>query len=90
LRTDFSLPRLPVTKAFENNKERKMANKQRGGSSNFANDPERASEAGKKGSQKQQGGSKGQQQGSGQPGRRGNFADDPGRASEAGRKGGQS
>ncbi|WP_163018529.1 general stress protein, partial [Pseudomonas viridiflava] len=40
---------------------------------NFANDPERASEAGKKG---------GQASG-------GNFANDPDRAAEAGRKGGQ-
>ena len=46
---------------------------ERGGSGNFANDPERASEAGRKG---------GQQSG-------GNFANDPQRASEAGRKGGQ-
>ena len=66
-----------------------MANKQRGDSSNYENDPERASEAGKKGPQQQQsqsGGSKGQSQRGG----RGNFADDPQRASEAGRKGGQS
>lgn len=47
---------------------------QRGGSGNFANDPQRASEAGKKG---------GQASG-------GNFANDPARASEAGKKGGQS
>ncbi|MCP8467581.1 general stress protein [Pseudomonas sp. ZM23] len=45
----------------------------RGGKGNFAEDPERASEAGKKG---------GQQSG-------GNFKNDPQRASEAGRKGGQ-
>jgi general stress protein YciG len=45
-----------------------MANEQRGGSGNFANDPERASEAGKKGRQQQQsGGSKGQQGGRHQP-----------------------
>jgi len=46
----------------------------RGGSGNFANDPERASEAGRKG---------GQHSG-------GNFANDPERAREAGRKGGES
>lgn len=40
---------------------------------NFANDPKRASEAGKKG---------GQESG-------GNFKNDPGRAAEAGRKGGE-
>ncbi|HDW2462209.1 TPA: general stress protein [Escherichia coli] len=50
-----------------------MAN-QRGGSGNFAEDRERASEAGKKG---------GQHSG-------GNFKNDPQRASEAGKKGGKS
>ncbi len=45
----------------------------RGGSGNFAEDRERASEAGHKG---------GQQSG-------GNFANDPERAAEAGRKGGE-
>ena len=64
-----------------------MANEQRGGSGNFANDPEKAREAGKKGGehghgqQRQGGGSHGQ--------RRGNFANDPEKAKEAGRKGGQ-
>jgi uncharacterized protein len=78
-----------------------MANEssnQRGGSGNFANDPERASEAGRKGGQQshqssgeadksQQGGSgrSGGQQGGGS----GNFANDRERASEAGRKGGE-
>ncbi len=68
-----------------------MADNERGGSGNFANDPQRASEAGKKGGehshaaqQSQSGGSKGQQGGGG------NFAQNPDRASEAGRKGGQS
>ena len=46
----------------------------RGGSGNFAEDKQRASEAGKKG---------GQNSG-------GNFKNDPQRASEAGKKGGQS
>ena len=46
---------------------------QRGGSGNFSQDREKASEAGKKG---------GQQSG-------GNFKNDPQRASEAGKKGGQ-
>ncbi|HBM9662003.1 TPA: general stress protein [Escherichia coli] len=50
-----------------------MAN-HRGGSGNFAEDLERASEAGKKG---------GQHSG-------GNFKNDPQRASEAGKKGGKS
>ena len=49
-----------------------MAN-HRGGSGNFAEDRERASEAGRKG---------GQQSG-------GNFKNDPQRASEAGKKGGK-
>jgi len=77
-----------------------MANEsnQRGGSGNFANDPGKASEAGKKGGhhshqgsssgpgqsrQNETGGSAGQQRGGS-----GNFANDPERASEAGRKGG--
>ncbi len=66
-----------------------MANQQHGGG-NFANDPQKASEAGKKGAehrqQHQSGGSQGQQRGQDNPG---NFANDPERASEAGRKGGQ-
>lgn len=45
----------------------------RGGSGNFAEDKQRASEAGRKGGQKSGG----------------NFRHDPERASEAGRKGGQ-
>lgn len=40
-----------------------MANEQRGGSGNFANDPERASEAGRKGGEHSHGGQ--QQQGAG-------------------------
>jgi general stress protein YciG len=58
-----------------------MANQQHGGG-NFANDPQKASEAGKKGAehrqQNQSGGGRGQQRGQDE------------RASEAGRKGGQS
>ncbi|WP_236298055.1 general stress protein [Enterobacter hormaechei] len=50
-----------------------MAEQHRGGSGNFAQDRERASEAGRKG---------GQHSG-------GNFKNDPQRASEAGKKGGQ-
>jgi hypothetical protein len=69
---------------------------QRGGSGNFANDPERASEAGRKGGQQSHQDSgqsdRSQQGGSGKTGEQrggsGNFANDPGRASEAGRKGG--
>ncbi|WP_194205348.1 general stress protein [Superficieibacter sp. 1612_C1] len=49
----------------------------RGGSGNFAEDREKASEAGKKGGQ-QSGGKSG-----------GNFANDREKASEAGKKGGQ-
>ncbi len=69
-----------------------MANEQRSDSGNFANDTQRASEAGKKsgehghvGQQQQGGGSQGQQGGT-----PGNFAKDREKASEAGRKGGQS
>ena len=50
-----------------------MTQQQRGGKGNFANDPKRASEAGKKGGQQSSG----------------NFKNDPKRASEAGQKGGQ-
>lgn len=60
-----------------------------GGKGNFANDPQRASEEGKKGGEQSHQGSKGhksdQQGGSGS----GSFADNPEKASEAGRKGGQ-
>ncbi len=49
----------------------------RGGSGNFADDKQKASEAGKKGGQR-----------SGNGG--GNFKDDPQKASEAGKKGGKS
>ncbi len=71
-------------------------NDQRGGSGNFASDPQRASEAGRKGGQHnaQQGGpSQGGQQSQtgadqGQQGG-GNFSQNPERAAEAGRKGGQ-
>jgi uncharacterized protein len=65
---------------------------ERGGSGNFANDPQRASEAGKKGGQQSQGESQSdRQQGSGgsERGGSGNFANDPERASEEGRKGGE-
>jgi uncharacterized protein len=70
-----------------------MTNNQRGGSSNFASDPQRASEAGKKGGehthqQGQSGTSREQQRGS-ERGGSGNFANDPQRASEAGKKGGE-
>jgi len=75
-----------------------MANEQRGGGGNFANDPQRASEAGKKRAehshgqqgQQSQGGNKPGQQGSSSSGKPGNFANDRDKASEAGRKGGQS
>jgi uncharacterized protein len=91
-----------VSKGRLNMEMQKMANEQRGGSGNFANDPQRASEEGRKGAeqrnqQNQQGGSQGQQggeQGKGgqqsQQGNPGNFANDREKASEAGRKGGQS
>jgi uncharacterized protein len=55
-----------------------MANEQRGGQGNFANDPERASEAGRKGGeqshsgqQNQQGGSRSQQSGGDNQGQQG-------------------
>jgi general stress protein YciG len=62
---------------------------QRGGAGNFANNPERASEAGRKGGQSQQSGGKSDNQAGRSRGGSGNFADDPQRASEAGKKGGE-
>ena len=58
---------------------------QRGGSGNFANDRQKASEAGKKGGEHSHSG----KQGEGGSGGSGNFANDPEKASEAGRKGGE-
>ncbi|MDB5360221.1 MAG: hypothetical protein JWO51_1518 [Rhodospirillales bacterium] len=63
----------------------------RGGSGNFADDPQRASEAGKKGGERSHGGqASGHQPASTQQGsgKSGNFADDRAKASEAGKKGG--
>jgi general stress protein YciG len=81
----------------------KQSGGERGGSGNFANDREKASEAGKKGGESrggsqqsssgggsQQGGSGGSSQGGGsQRGGSGNFANDREKASEAGKKGGE-
>lgn len=71
--------------------EKQSGGGERDGSGNFANDPQRASEAGKKGGQQSQGTSESGRQDSGgsQRGGSGNFANDPERASEAGRKGGE-
>jgi uncharacterized protein len=70
----------------------KQSESQRGGSGNFANDPQRASEAGKKGGEHSRAGSRQQgetQNESGESrGGSGNFADDREKASEAGKKGG--
>jgi uncharacterized protein len=65
-----------------------MSDKERGGSGNFANDPKRASEAGKKGGEASHGGRQ-HSQSHGGSGQQGSFANDPQRASEAGRKGGE-
>jgi general stress protein YciG len=66
---------------------------QRGGSGNFANDPERASEAGKKGGEHSHGGESpqrgSQKEGGGSRGGSGNFSTDRDKASEAGKKGGE-
>jgi general stress protein YciG len=58
-----------------------------GGSGNFANDPQKASEAGRKGEQRSHGGSSDDQ--ASQRGGSDNFADDPQKTGEAGRKGGE-
>ena len=65
---------------------------QRGGSGNFANDPERPSEAGKKGGQDSHGGrsrESSEDQQASERGGSGNFSNDQERAREAGRKGGE-
>lgn len=66
-----------------------MTNRQQGGSGTFANDPERASDAGRKGAEQRQQ-TQESQSGGHQQGGSGNFANDRERASDAGRKGGQS
>ncbi|MDQ0474981.1 general stress protein [Labrys wisconsinensis] len=66
-----------------------MAEQQRGGSGNFANDPKRAAEAGKKGGEHSHGGQQSQSGSDKTQHGGGNFADDPKRASEAGKKGGE-
>ena len=71
-----------------------MANREqehRGGSGNFAEDRERAREAGRKGGEHSHGGQQHSQSGGDdrQHGGSGNAANDPQRASEAGRKGDQ-
>ena len=72
----------------------KQSGTQRGGSGNFANDTERASEAGKKGGEHSHGGSQkgsgSQSESGGSRGGSSNFANDREKASEAGKKGGQS
>jgi general stress protein YciG len=64
---------------------------QQGGKGNFANDPQRASEAGKKGGERSHSGAQHEQSSEGGRSQQGggNFADDPKRASEAGKKGGE-
>ncbi len=74
--------------------EKQTGGNERGGSGNFANDPQRASEAGKKGAEHSHGGGAQQDQGSqsesgGSRGGSGNFANDREKASEAGKKGGE-
>jgi general stress protein YciG len=64
-------------------KVNEMAKTGNSNSGNFANNPEKASEAGRKGGQSSGQGSSGKGSGS-------NFADDRQKASEAGKKGGQS
>jgi general stress protein YciG len=84
-------PRSPsfVVFTFQPKRRGMMSNLQKGTKGNFANDPKRASKAGKKGGEQshdrqhdQEGESGRTQQGAG------NIADDPKRASDAGKKGG--
>ena len=71
------------------NSQSNTGGSQRGGSGNFANDPQRASEAGRKGGQQSQSGSGGTQSGSSvsPPNQGGQNQTD--KAREAGRKGGE-
>ncbi len=80
------------------NEKQSGGSSERGGSGNFANDPQRASEAGKKGgqhshqgSQQDQGMSNSGSQGESKESRggSGSFANDREKASEAGKKGGE-
>ncbi len=68
--------------------EGKRDESSRSGSGNFANDPERASEAGRKGGKKSRGGSQNKTSGVNH-GTTGNFVEDADQASESGRKSGQ-
>ena len=87
----------PFTLRGETKRRSDMANQNehRGGSGNFAEDRERAREAGRKGGehshqpQHSQSGGDNRQQGGSERGGSGNFKNDPDRAREAGRKGGQ-
>ena len=67
--------------------ERKEA-QQRGGSGNFADDRERAAEAGRKSGEHSHGQKTSEQPTSGRDDRGSSFRDNPEKASEAGRKGG--
>jgi uncharacterized protein len=85
---------LGTTTKWRRTMANEQKNEQRRGSGNFANDPQRASEAGKKGGENSHGGQQSQsgsseQQGGSERGGSGNFANDPQRASEAGKKGGE-
>jgi general stress protein YciG len=64
-----------------------MANEQRGGSGNFANDPQRASEAGQKGGQQSHGGQ--QNQSGGQGGQQGSGGQSGGQQQQGGQGSGQ-
>jgi uncharacterized protein len=66
-----------------------MTTEKRGGNANFANNPKRAAEAGRKGGEHSHGGQHEQSSGDGRQQGEGNFADDTQRAAEAGRKGGK-
>lgn len=76
----------------QSNDSKQSSGSERGGKGTFADNPQRASEAGRKGGQQSQStGDKHSTQkdsGSSQRGGSGNFANDPQKASEAGRKGG--
>jgi len=79
----------------ERNQSSSSGSSHRGGSGNFAEDRERASEAGRKGGEASGGNFANDPERASEAGRKGgeasggNFANDPERASEAGRKGGE-
>jgi general stress protein YciG len=90
-----SLRKMGECSMAERNQSSSSGSSHRGGSGNFAEDRERASEAGRKGGEASGGNFANDPERAAEAGRKGgevsggNFANDPERAAEAGRKGGE-